>query len=67
MQKEINIKDAVTKDTLKDINLWLKEKVHFYGATKQPQELLKDATYEEFNPKYYVEYLKNKFTKIYNL
>ena len=30
-------------------------------------EVVKTATNEDFNPKYYVEYLKNKFIKLYNL
>ena len=30
-------------------------------------ELLEKLTGEKFNPKYYIEYLTNKFTKLYHL
>jgi carboxypeptidase Taq len=46
---------------------YLKENVHQYGQTKLPQEMLLKATGEKFNPKYYIEYLKEKYTKLYNL
>jgi len=47
--------------------LWLKEHVHKYGASIKNKEVIKKATGEEFNPKYYIDYLKDKFEKIYNL
>jgi carboxypeptidase Taq len=30
-------------------------------------EILKEATGEDFNPNYYIEYLKEKFESIYNI
>jgi len=43
------------------------KKIHKYGRTKYPKELLMIATGEEFNPMYYVNYLKDKYSKIYNI
>lgn len=67
MKQEIDIDKALASGTTKEINEWLKEKIHKYGKTKYPKELLKIATGEEFNPMYYVNYLKDKYSKVYNI
>ena len=67
MKKEMDVKEVFNEPNLKKVNDWLKEKVHQYGGLKTPEEILIKATGEKFNPKYYVEYLKNKFSLIYNL
>lgn len=67
MKEELDIEKAFGAKTLKQVNKWLKQNVHQYGDSKKPLEILKDATGEDFNPNYYVEYLKEKYTKLYNL
>lgn len=67
MQKELNIEEVFGDETLAKVNEWLKEKVHKYAGLKTPQEILLMTTNEKFNPHYYVEYLKDKYTKIYKL
>lgn len=67
MRKDLNFEEEVGKENLKEINNWLKKYIHTYGGLKTPKELLVLSTGEEFNPKYYIEYLKNKFSKIYEL
>ena len=47
---------------LKKVNKWLGEKVHKYAGSKTPKEILLLATGEEFNPKYYIEYLKENYS-----
>ncbi len=65
MKKDLDFEQVTSMDNLKEINLWLKEKVHKFGQTKTPDEILNESTGESFNAKYFVEYLKDKFTKIY--
>ncbi|AIO18298.1 Putative metalloprotease YpwA [Candidatus Izimaplasma bacterium HR1] len=65
MMKEIDIDELVRTNKIKDINKWLKEKIHQFGSSKNPEELLVDITGEKFNPKYYVKYLIEKYTKLY--
>ena len=65
MLKEINVMELVKNNEIDKINSWLKEKIHQFGSSKDPKELLLEVTGEEFNPKYYVEYLKEKFGKLY--
>lgn len=67
MAKEMDIDEAFGDVNLAKVNKWLKEHVHKYGGLKTPREILLDSTGEEFNPKYYVDYLINKYKKIYNL
>ncbi len=65
MQKDFDVLGVVKTNDMGKINAWLKEKIHQYGSSKDPKELLLDVTGEAFNPKYYIEYLKDKYSKIY--
>ncbi len=67
MKKDIDVFALAKEGNFSPIKEWLKEHVHKYGASLKNKEIIKLATNEEFNPKYYVEYLKNKFKKIYDL
>ena len=67
MKKDIDFNEALSNDNLQIINDWLKDKVHRFGQTKIPDEILNYATGESFDAKYFVEYLKTKFKNIYNL
>ena len=65
MKKEINMEELIRTDNIKEINAWLKEKIHQFGSSKTPHELLVDVTGEAFNPKYYVKFLIEKYSDIY--
>ena len=67
IKKDLDFEKEIGKENLKQINEWLKNKIHNFGSTKTPDELLNISTGESFDAKYYVEYLKNKFSKIYSL
>ena len=67
MQKDLDIDKTIATGDLTPIKKWLYEHVHKYGSLYPPAELIKVATGEEFNPKYYCDYLEAKFTKIYQL
>lgn len=49
------------------ITKWLRENVHQYGATFKPAELIRKVTGEELTAKYFVEYLNEKFGKLYGV
>jgi len=65
MKKELDIDKLIQEGNIKVINSWLKEKIHQFGKSKTPKEILMDVTGEEFNPMYYVQYLKEKYSKLY--
>lgn len=59
--------ELLKKGKVKEINKWLNQNIHQYGGLYNYDEILLKSTNEKFNPKYYVEYLKNKFKNIYNI
>jgi carboxypeptidase Taq len=67
MNKDLNIEKTIQSGTLKDIAQWLSTHVHQYGASKDPKTILKLATGEDFNPNYYVDYLIEKYSKLYEI
>lgn len=67
MNKEIDIEKELENLEFSNINKWLKEKIHKYGKYLSPKEVIKNACLEDFSPKYYVNYLKEKYSKIYGL
>ncbi len=65
MKKAIDYDGALKSGDLSDITDWLKENVHKYGKLLNDDTILKKATGEEFNPKYYANYLKSKYKSLY--
>ncbi len=68
MNKDFDVFEAIKENKIKQkIGKWLKDHVYIYGSKYTPDELLIKVTGEELNPKYFTDYLTNKFTKIYKL
>ena len=65
MEKDLDIKKLMSEGNFQPITKWLGDKIHKYGRTKKNLELVKIATGEDFNPKYYIDYLKEKFKDFY--
>ncbi|ANQ53990.1 peptidase M32 [Thermosipho sp. 1063] len=66
MKKDIpNFGEKIEKGQFIEILSWLRKKVHSKGKTLMPIELIKEISNEELNPKYFIEYVKEKFTKVY--
>lgn len=59
--------ERIEKGDIATAGGWLKDNVHKYGAIYEPDELMKKITGEELKAKYYIEYLKNKYTELYCL
>ena len=67
MKKEMDLDSLLEQGKLSVICRYLRENIHRYGRLKTSRQLLKDITGEDFNPEYYVDYLKEKYTKLYGL
>jgi len=67
MEKKVDIDKALRSGDLEAILAYLREHIHQYGAMRETKRLLLDATGEEFNPSYYIQYLKDKYIKLYEL
>ncbi len=65
LEKTMNFEEALEKGDLATIKDFLGEHIHQYGKTRTTNEVLKAMTGEEFNPDYYITYLKDKYTKLY--
>lgn len=66
--KEIMDFDGLLKDGRVDvIRDYLREHIHQYGKLKDSRQILKEVTGEDFNPEYYVRYLKEKYSRLYGL
>ena len=67
MKKDFDVEKALENQELNKITDWLGKKIHKYGRLKDTPEIIKEVTGEELNPKYYIDYLKEKYSKIYEI
>ncbi len=67
MAEVMPIEDYLKEGNLTPIREFLRDQVHKYGATKNTNQILKDVTGEEFNADYYIKYLKEKYTRLFQL
>lgn len=65
MEKSLNIDSLLEEGNFQPINDWLKEQIHQYGKSETPEEILKRVTGEGLNPRYFTDYLHEKYSKIY--
>lgn len=67
MKANTEVDEWISSGDFESIKLFLNKHIHQHGCIYNTDELLEMLTGEPFNPKYYVEYLKEKFTKVYEL
>jgi carboxypeptidase Taq len=61
IQKDIDLKSTVAKGELVRVKDWLKEKLHKHGATYSPKEIQSKLFGEQYNPKWLISYLEEKY------
>ncbi|MFN5183272.1 MAG: carboxypeptidase M32 [Bacteroidota bacterium] len=67
-QKDIpNLKDIIEKGDMSDLLKWLRNAVHVHGKFYSAQDLCIRITGEKLNVKYFMDYVTDKYEKIYNL
>jgi len=65
-KKEIpNLEREIENGNLKVLREWQREKIHKFGALYDPKDLLIKVTGEPLNHKYFMNYIREKFSKIY--
>lgn len=67
MQKDIDVFKQVETGNLRPIISWLEERIYRFGCLKKPKELVENTCGAPFDPKFYTDYLTEKFSKIYQL
>jgi len=65
MKREIQLDDQILLGDFEPILVWLREKIHVHGARYLPHELCIMITGEDLNPLYFIDYLEDKYSKIY--
>jgi len=67
-KKEIkNLDSEIEQGNMKPLLNWLREKVHQYGKFYTAEELCIHITGEKLNFRYFMDYAKQKFSKLYQL
>ena len=67
MKKDMDINGLLENGEIGVIREFLREHIHRFGKRKTSRDILKDITGEDFNPRYYVRYLKEKYSQLYDL
>jgi carboxypeptidase Taq len=62
-----NFDQLLEEGNLLPIKEWLTKNIHQYGKLKKPLEILNDVTGEGLNAQYLVDYLYEKYGKLYQL
>ncbi len=67
MKQSMDFKGLLRQGELEVIREVLRRHIHRFGKMKDSRQLLRDMTGEDFKPQYYVDYLKEKYGKLYCL
>ena len=67
MKKDFDVMAAVREGDLLKILDWLKEHVFSIASVTDPDEWIRAITGESLNTDYFLDYLEDKFTKLYEL
>ena len=61
MQRDLTIKDIITRGDMSPIKIWLRENIHKWGSIYSPKELQRKVLGDVYNPEYLVKYLEKKY------
>ncbi len=67
LRREIDVEAVISAGSLKPIVDWLGEHIHRHGCMYDPAALLQGCCGRDFDPDYFVRYLTEKFSAIYDL
>ncbi|MBR4436019.1 MAG: carboxypeptidase M32 [Clostridia bacterium] len=67
MKKDLDIEKLVRENRIDRITEWLTERIYKYGKLIDPAEAIQNACGAEFDPDFYINYLTEKYSKIYGL
>lgn len=68
LEKELGSVDKLlAAGKIGEITKWLNEKIHWYGSTRVPKEVIQNVCGKEVSAEPLIRYFKKKYTEIYNL
>lgn len=67
-EKEIlNLEKEIKKGSFEHLLNWLRKNIHVHGKFYSSEKLVEKVTGEKLSSKYFIEYIKNKYSEIYEL
>ncbi len=67
IRKELDPDTLVREGRMNEITAFLTDRIYRFGRLKTPAELILSCCSEPFDPRYYVDYLKKKYSAVYDL
>ncbi len=67
MRQDIDVDEALRSGRFDACVSWLKEHIHQYGCRYNADEIMNMVCGEPFDVNYYIDYLEDKYTKLYGL
>jgi len=68
MKRDIpDIDNQIASGKFSEVREWLRKNIHAHGKTYKAGELVKKVTGDELNSKYFIDYLKEKYYKLYSI
>ena len=67
MEKDLDLDSLLSKGQFSTVTAYLKDNIQKYAALYTFDEILRRYTGEGFNPHYYIDYLKNKYSRLYGV
>ncbi len=61
------VEQEIGEGKLEGVLAWLRDNIHQYGRALTAEQLCKQVTGEPLNPSYYIEYIRSKYSMIYEL
>ena len=61
-----SLEDLIASGRIGEITAWLGGKIHRHGAMYKPMDLFRSVC-GEFDPRFYTDYLKEKYSRLYHL
>ncbi len=67
IRKDLSIEDVIASGDLTPLNEWLRAHIFRYGRLLTPKQILRGCCGADFDVRYYIDYLTQKYTEIYRL
>ena len=67
MDNKFSVDDILKEGRIGEITKWLGEKIHQYGNTRTPKEVIAAVCDKEVSSEPLIRYFKEKYAKIYKL
>ena len=67
MKRELDFEENVRSGNLRALLDWLRKNIHIHGKIFEPKDLIKRATGNEFDIKYFMDYIREKYSEVYQI